>query len=49
MTRLSLKQLLFAIAVGSLFAALQARAPAAEQAQPQPASAACAAATTNRC
>ena len=49
MTRLSLKQLLFAIAVGSLFAALQARAPAPDHSQAQPVSAACAVQSTNRC
>jgi len=48
--RLNFKQLLFAIAVGSLFAALQARAPAPEHLQQaQPVSEACAPAATTRC
>ena len=45
--RLNLKQLLFAIAVGAAFAALQAKVPAPAHAAAIPA--VCAPAATNRC
>ena len=48
MARLTFKQLLLAVAVGALFAALQAKTPAVARTQPL-STAACAPAATNRC
>ena len=49
MMRLNLKQLLIAIAVGAVFAVLQAKVPAPLHLHADSASAVCAPAATNRC